>query len=202
MTERIRVKGDSGVLVWVVLVAALAVVLAVAGYFFFREQPRDVLPQAAPVFQGTTGVNVAKASFRLYFPSDDGASLLEETRDVHESSDKAVQVREVVSEILRGPLKEGLVSSFPAGSRVKNVFIDSSGTAYVNFSRELQADFPGGAWTETLAIYSLTNTLVVNFPEIKQVQILVEGDVPETLAGHIDISRPFTPRLALNKEQG
>lgn len=185
---------------WVVLVAALAVVLAVAGYFFFREKPSANLPQAAPGFQGATGIG-AKASFKLYFPSDDGASLLEETREVRESSDNAAQVRGVVAEILRGPMKEGLVSSFPAGSRVKNVFIDSSGTAYVNFSREIQADFPGGAWTETLAIYSLTNTLVVNFPEVKQVQILVEGVVPETLAGHIDISRPFAPRLALDKEQ-
>jgi len=201
MTDRIRVKSDSGVLVWVVLVAVLAVVLAVAGYFFFREQSPNKLPQAAPAFQGQTSVQGAKASFKLYFPSSDGAVLLSETRDVLESSDKSVQIREVVSELLRGPMKEGLVSSFPVGSRVKNVFIDSSGTAYVNFSRELQADFPGGAWTETLAIYSLTNTLAVNFPEVKQVQILVEGDVPETLAGHIDISRPFTPRLALNKEQ-
>ena len=201
MTERIRVKSESGVLVWVVLVAALAVVLAVAGYFFFREQTPNNLPQAAPVFQGQTSFQGAKASFTLYFPSSDGAVLLAETRDVHESPDKAAQIREVVSELLRGPMKEGLVSSFPAGSRVKNVFIDSSGTAYVNFSRELQADFPGGAWTETLAIYSLTNTLAINFPEVKQVQILVEGSVPETLAGHIDISRPFAPRLALNKEQ-
>jgi len=201
MTERIRVKGESGVLVWVVLVAALAVVLAVAGYFFFREQTPDKLPQVAPAFQGQTSFQGAKASFKLYFPSDDGTVLLAETRDVRESPDKSVQIREVVSELLRGPMKEGLVSSFPAGSRVKNVFIDSSGTAYVNFSRELQSDFPGGAWTETLAIYSLTNTLAINFPEVKQVQILVEGGVPETLAGHIDISRPFTPRLALNKEQ-
>lgn len=188
-------------LVWVVLVAALAVILAVAGYFFFREQTPDKHPQAVPAFQGQTSIQGAKATFKLYFPSSDGAVLLAETRDVRESSDKAVQIREVVSELLRGPLKEGLVSSFPAGSRVKNVFIDSSGTAYVNFSRELQSDFPGGAWTETLAIYSLTNTLAINFPEVKQVQILVEGGVPETLAGHIDISRPFTPRLALNKEQ-
>ena len=201
MTERIRLKGESGMLVWVLLVAALAIVLAVAGYFFFREQNTGKLPQAAPAFQGQTSILGPKVSFKLYFPSSDGATLLAEPRDVREFQDKSIQVREVVSELLRGPLKEGLVSSFPAGSRVKNVFTDPSGTAYVNFSRELQADFPGGAWTETLAIYSLTNTLAINFPEVKQVQILVEGAVPETLAGHIDISRPFAPRLALNKEQ-
>ena len=201
MTGRIRVKPQTGVLVWVVLVAALAVILAVAGYLFFREQATGKLPQAAPAFQGQTSVQGAKASFKLYFPSSDGVALLAETRDIRESSDKSLQMRYVVSALLMGPMKEGLVSSFPAGSRVKNVLIDPSGTAYVNFSRELQADFPGGAWTETLAIYSLTNTLAINFPEVKQVQILVEGIVPETLAGHIDISRPFTPRLALNKEQ-
>jgi spore germination protein GerM len=83
---------------------------------------------------------------------------------------------------------------------VKSGFISPDGTAYINFSREIQHEFPGGAWTETLTIYSLTNTLAEAFPDIRQVQIMVEGTAIDTLAGHIDTTRPFRPRPALNKE--
>ena len=201
MTERIHHKGrEHGIWVWAVVLAVVAAALAAGGYMFFKETSSKPALQAQPAFQQATGFAGPKVTMRFYFPVKDGGALGMETRDIREHKDKAEQVRELAAELLRGPTSEGLAPSFPAGARIKGVFIDADGTAYINFSRELQSDFPGGAWTETLTIYSLTNTLTQNFPEVKQVQILVEGAMAETLAGHIDISRPFTPREALNKK--
>jgi hypothetical protein len=45
-------------------------------------------------------------------------------------------------------------------------------------------------------IYSLTNTLIVNLPDIKKVKILIDGKEQESIRGHISIRNPFT----LNKE--
>ena len=48
-----------------------------------------------------------------------------------------------------------------------------------------------GGRDEMLAISCLTNSFLENFPAFTSLQILVEGQKRETLAGHIDISQPL-----------
>jgi spore germination protein GerM len=192
-----RVKKDNSIWYWIGAGIIIAVVLGVGAYMFFRDVRE---PSGSPTteFQAMTGYTGPRVAVTLYFPSRDGKYLNAETRQVRSATDRIVQAREVVEELIRGP-RTGLTPSFPAGARVKGIFVDDKGTAYINFSTELQTEYPGGAWTETLTIYSLTNTLTEDFPEIKSVQILVEGSQIPTLAGHIDTTRPFSPRPALNK---
>ncbi|MDI6895284.1 MAG: GerMN domain-containing protein [Bacillota bacterium] len=45
---------------------------------------------------------------------------------------------------------------------------------------------------------AIVNTLT-EFPDIRQVQILVEGRKVESLAGHADVSRPLTRNERLIK---
>ncbi|MBQ5389910.1 MAG: GerMN domain-containing protein, partial [Anaerovibrio sp.] len=49
--------------------------------------------------------------------------------------------------------------------------------------------FVGGSTGEEMLVGSLVNTLT-EFPEIKKVQILVEGKEIDSLSGHLDLSRP------------
>jgi hypothetical protein len=44
---------------------------------------------------------------------------------------------------------------------------------------------------------SLIQSLTMNIPDIKRVTILIDGKEVETLAGHIDLSQPITPDMAL-----
>ena len=200
MSESMRVReGRRGSWLWAAFLVLLAATLAAGAFLYFRETPRTAaVPYQA--FQPMTSWQGSRISVKLYFPLKDGSALGPETRSIREYPNKAEQARELVGELLKGPLTEGLIPSLPPDARVKAVFIDKKGTAFVDFSREVQTEFPGGAWTETLALYSLTNTLTANFPEITQVQVLVEGEVVDTLAGHIDTSRPFQAKTSLNKE--
>ncbi|MBI5189373.1 MAG: GerMN domain-containing protein [Nitrospirae bacterium] len=193
-----RIKGGGGLWFWVAIAAVLALALGVSAYLFFRDARPDTETEGA-AFDQMTSYSGPTLSVTLYFSSTDGRNLKAEQRDVPERSERNARVRQVVEELVRGPVS-GLTPTFPAGARVKGVFIDGKGTVYVDFSRELQTEYPGGAWTETLTIYSLVDTLTANFPEIAEVQILVEGSRLDTLAGHIDASRPFAPRTALIKE--
>jgi spore germination protein GerM len=192
-----RIKNDHGMLAWIAAGVLIAAALGVGAYMFFRDV-REPSGNAVVEFQAMTGYAGPKTAVTLYFPSNDGVYLRAETREIRSLPERMALMREVVEELIRGP-RTGLTPSFPAGARVKGVFIDDKGTAYINFSAELQTEYPGGAWTETLTIYSLTNTLTEDFPEVRKVQILVEGSAVPTLAGHIDTSRPFGPRPALNK---
>lgn len=48
-----------------------------------------------------------------------------------------------------------------------------------------------GGRDEMLAVSCLTNSFLANFPGFNALQILIEGEKRETLAGHIDISQPL-----------
>jgi spore germination protein GerM len=137
-----------------------------------------------------------RISVRLYFEAPDREGLVPEERDVAFSPDLAQQLRIVVDELARGS-STGLLSTLPAGTRVLDVFVHKGGAAYVNLSSEAASGQPGGSRAELLTVYSLVDTLVSNFPATSRVQILVEGRVAPSLAGHVDLSRPLPPDLTL-----
>ena len=42
-----------------------------------------------------------------------------------------------------------------------------------------------------LTVYTIVDALTANLPAITSVQLLVDGKQIETLAGHVDLSRPL-----------
>lgn len=136
-----------------------------------------------------------RISVRLYFEAPDRQGLLPEEREVAFSPDLAVQLRTVVEELARGSAT-GLLATLPPGTKILEVFVQARGVAFVDLSAEA-AELVGGSTGELLAVYSVVNTIVTNFPAVSRVQILV-GDKPVTsLAGHIDLSRPLPPDMTL-----
>ena len=61
------------------------------------------------------------------------------------------------------------------------------------FRETLSAKHQGGSLAEMNTVFSIVNSLTLNFPEIKRVQILIEDRAVETLNGHMDLSRPLRP---------
>ena len=94
-----------------------------------------------------------------------------------------------------------LYPTIPSNVKVNSVKI-SDGTAVVDFSREIITninEIPHSSTTETLAVYSIVNTLT-EFEEIEKVKITVEGrdsgqidgQYIEDFWGHIGIYEEFT----------
>ena len=63
--------------------------------------------------------------------------------------------------------------------------------ATLDFSKELSENHPGGSSAELQTIFAIVNSITMNIEEITTVQILVAGELEETLAGHIIISIPL-----------
>jgi hypothetical protein len=61
-------------------------------------------------------------------------------------------------------------------------------TAMVDFS---SVGLSGSSTQESLIISQILSTLFLNFPDINQVQFLVDGQIAESLMGHIGASEPF-----------
>jgi len=84
--------------------------------------------------------------------------------------------------------------------RLRELYLDAFGTAYIDLSPGPQKDVRASAWEEQLAIYAMVNTLLQNFDGIKTVVLLIDGREAQTLAGHMDLSRTFTKRMDLVKQ--
>ncbi len=154
------------------------------------EPPPLTAPEPPPLAPGESGRAV-----RLFFADPDNTALREESRQVPQGVTPTEEARRLLDELIRGPGGE-LAPTIPEGARVRQLYIDGEGTAYVDFTRELQANHAGGTAGELLTIYSIVDTLASNLEQVKRVQLLVEGAEITTLAGHIDARRPFTPRYS------
>jgi spore germination protein GerM len=131
----------------------------------------------------------------LYFADVADRRLSIERREVT-GEDLGDLLLKVLEELVKGPQDAARVRTLPETTQVKTVFIRDE-TVWVDLDSAVRDEHPGGAWTEVLAVYSVVNTLVENFSNISQVQILIEGNESETLAGHVDISRPLASRVQL-----
>lgn len=95
-----------------------------------------------------------------------------------------------VQALLSGPLAhEELFASVPQSTKLLGLTIrDTLATA--NFSPEITNDFGGGSLMEAHLVEAIVKTLT-EFPDIERVQILVDGEVIESIGGHILITQPL-----------
>jgi len=137
-----------------------------------------------------------KINVKLFFQAADRPGLVIEERPVAFSTDLSRQLRGVVEELVRGS-KIGLGPTLSPETRVLDVFVTPRGIAYVDLSKEVVAGHPGGSEAERMTVYSVVDSLTASFPGVKRVQILVEDKPAETLAGHIDLTRPLLPDMTV-----
>lgn len=174
--------------------------VGVGGYLVGRAlAPPAPVPQTSPI-KDESGVETTTRLIRLFFAVPDADKLQEEERTIPRAASFVEEARRTVAELIKGPQND-LNPTIPPDVRLRQLYIDGRGTAYVDFSRDLQTKHPGGSGGELLTIYSIVDTLTANFDEIQQVKILVEGSEVLTLVGHIDTRRPFRPRYSLEGER-
>lgn len=150
-----------------------------------RRAPEPTRPRSA----GT------RKTVMLFFLAPEQHVLQEEPREIIGGVTTTEDAKRALEELVRGPESE-LKATTPPAAQIQNLFIESSGTAYVDFNRELREGLSGGAEEELYAVSSIVDTLTFNFPQIKQVQILIEGGEVSTLRGGVNTRVPLAPRQA------
>jgi hypothetical protein len=133
---------------------------------------------------------------KLFFQAADRPGLLIEERPVAFSTDLSRQITAVVEELIAGS-KSGLLPTLAPEARVLEVFVTARGIAYVSLSKEAAQATGQGSEAELITVYSVVNSLTVNFPAIKRVQILLDDKPTPTLWGHVDLTRPLPPDMTL-----
>lgn len=179
-----------------VLFIAFIVCAAVLGALMLKKfESRHRQPVAVPHPQ-QEGTFLAT----LFFASPDGAGLVREGREIEPCGDSAKCVESVVGELINGPMGD-LAPTLPAATSIHAVQLNGD-LAQIDLGEEMIKGLPGGSDAEMTAVYSIVDSIAVNFPRIKQVKLLVNGKTVETLKGHIDLSKPLAPDFSLEKKQG
>lgn len=153
-----------------------------------RPKPERQVKARPTVDSAAGSEQVVMRDVSLYFSSEDGLYLVSESRQLGCSGEENC-VQAVVEALISGPVQEGSIV-LPAKSKVLNVQIEE-GTARIDFSPEISSGHPGGSQSELLTVYALANSIAVNFPHIRQISILINGQPVETLKGHVDLRRPL-----------
>ena len=131
----------------------------------------------------------------IYYATKDGEALAPEIKVVPKT-DHPVQA--ALEALLAGPASHDLVNVFPAGVKVRGVWVKDH-TAFVDFNDKVRA--AAGSTTELLLVGAVVDTLT-EFPDIHLVQFLVEGKKTETLSGHVDVSEPLGRSESLIRKNG
>lgn len=188
--ERNRSQRRTAWLVAAIAVLAVLFVGLIIKKYIAKEAPPHVTPP--PVHQ--EGVRTVI----LFFAAPDGSGLVREARDIDSCSSLVECAEEVVGELINGPLGD-LTPTLPETATFRGVSQDGD-TLTVDFGSELPAGLPAGSNAEMAAVYSVVDSLAVNFPQIRQVRILVEGKPVDTLKGHLDLREPLEPDFSLEKK--
>lgn len=167
---------------WAVLLAAT---LAIAGGC------RRAKPPLTPNLNVEN--KVAMRTVSLYYESPT-LLLAPETRNLPLPENPAAALDLVMRELIKGSVNAGVPRLLPADTVLRAAYLLPDGTALVDLGGPtLTQGWATGSHQELMAVYSVVQTVVVNFPETKRVRLLVNGEPAETLAGHISLTKALTP---------
>ncbi len=182
---------------------AFAIFAILAGLVALVSWQRDAPAGAEPETTGTvtTAIDEDPAAGEvlaadLYFP-DTGGRLQAERREVPASAEVTERISAVVETLLDGPSGSGMRPPLPGNVSVRRVYLAEDGLAFLDLESPEGAPPPAsGSLREMLTVYSLVNTVLLNFEEIEEIVLLWNGRQLTTFAGHLDTMRP----LAVNNE--
>ena len=124
--------------------------------------------------------------------------LVAERRDVALPGNRAGALAIVERELFKGSANAAVPRLFPGDTVVRGAFLLPEGIAFVDLGGPtLTQGWGTGSHEELMATYSLVQTVVANFPEVRRVRMLVNGQPAETLAGHVSLARALAPMPSL-----
>ncbi|MDZ4184501.1 MAG: GerMN domain-containing protein [Desulfuromonadales bacterium] len=177
-----------------ILIAVCAFALGFATYRFFLQDSQPALNANAPAVT-TPPSEESGRRISLFYPLADGNGLASIIRKRPACLNDAMCLEDLLFALSENP-GGGLFPLLTLSGAPPTAVIEGA-TATINFRRETIQQLPGGVQSERLVLAGLVNTLAVNYPQVQQLAIEIDGLPAETLKGHIDLSTPFLTDFSL-----
>ena len=180
---------------WVLLALGAGLLVAAIGVAVFVG-PRLFAPETAvvPTSTETSADDSRRIRATLFYVAEDGLSLEAVDAEVPYGANNTEQARRLLQAQLQ-PARPPYAQAIAEGTVIRQIFLTDSGDAFVDLSKEAVENHRGGSLDELFAVYAIVNTLTVNLPAVRHVQILIEGQEVDTLAGHVDLRHPLARNL-------
>lgn len=134
---------------------------------------------------------IRKTIICLYFKNIETNSLIAEARCIDVKNLYNDPYTYLINLLISGPESEKLESAIPEGTKVNTCTLKGN-TVYVDLSKEFIENAPAGIEEESMAIYSIVNTLT-ELNEVTEVKILINGEENQTFKDKaITLQAPFT----------
>ncbi len=186
--------GLPSLLVWIAILISLPGALYF-GYKEFVVSPVDELEDFATAMGTETRDPSGDRAVVLVFPTWDATDYVTELHQIPSRNRQGEDLLSIINGLCHGPEISGTVSAMPKGTKALAAFYnEKTSTVVIDFSRHLVTGHPGGSAAEAATLTSILRTVGLNFPEIKECVILVDGSQVETLAGHLNLDHPFILR--------
>ena len=185
-------KNRIGKILFFLILSGILVTL----FFLFRQ---EIFDSVKPWFE-KRGILREKRGILLYFSDGESEYLIGEKREILKRDEVEEEAKDAINELIKGP-KGKLIPTLPPQTKLLGLELGEDGVAKINFNRALSKDHPGGSSAEMMTLYSIVNSLTLNFSQIKRVQILIEGKAVETIAGHLSLRQPILPKPDLIRRQ-
>lgn len=124
---------------------------------------------------------------KLVVAYDEDGVLIPREANVHLPADIGNRVKEILRALLAVYADNPSPHPVPADGDIKTVFVVNGDTCVVDLNAAFAAGHRSGILVEQFTIASMVETITANYPQIRKVKFLVEGQERETLAGHADL---------------
>lgn len=192
-----------------IVFATLLVFTVLMGAFLVRQLDRahDRLLRGEDASPTTAPIVVPEESATLMVANDADGSINAQQRSLPLPKDAEARARALLNRLLElyaapgsthalaatpRPVAQVFLLAAPAPAKTRPSSYEAAGElAVINLSGAFADSHPSGIETESLTVDSLCATLHANFPEVRQVRFLVDGELRPTLAGHADLTRTY-----------
>jgi len=156
----------------------------------FILEPQGISPLTMP----RAPVERKEREIEVYFADENAMGLVPERRQAVLGGGGAADAEAIVAELIKGPQSDALLPTLPSGTRLLDAY-KVGDLLVLDFTHDIQTNHTGGSTGELLTVYSIVNSLAHNLDGIERVQLLVEGEEMESLAGHLGLEKPLSPNL-------
>ena len=186
--------------IWLIVLASLVAIAAVVGAIFFTRDFNTKQSPASTVTASQLADHGGKDPFEIaeqvevvvFFGAwNDSHRQVPVRKKIYNLISLDQQISQVIQALINGPEPEEGARTIPGDTRLLRVYMSKNGVATLVFNEAFSTRMPQGSAAELRAVYSVVNTLCVNFPSIQGVQFVIRGREDSTLAGHVDISIPL-----------
>ncbi|MGB3975042.1 MAG: hypothetical protein WBM02_01985 [bacterium] len=174
------------------LIIALPFVLValLAGYVWAEWKRKPSRPDYVTWTENQSAFSRVERELSLVYVSVNG-QWVTESRTIRGFETERQEIQSCLETFLAGP--NSLEARLPGRESIQvgGVYLDGKGGIIINFETQSDVLNMGGIEAEYSFIQSLIQTIKANYPSIKMMQLMVNGSIVETLAGHFDIRGSF-----------